>query len=160
MLRRCFEGASRIPGLLAGGWAARGMVDGLADPLKGGGVPRITGALALMERSLAKQTSSGSSRRPRRAGRHLTESQRAMIASELAKLGEGRPNLTAQIQAVAMTQGEAADLMQVSRRSVQAARQVQENDIAVTWPPSPAHIPSASLRRWDSGGIANCAPWT
>ena len=63
--------------------------------------------------------------------RHLTESQRAMIASELAKLGDGQRAMEqgagAQIQAPAMTQAQAADMMQVSRSSVQAARQVQEN---------------------------------
>lgn len=58
--------------------------------------------------------------------RHLTESQRAMIASELAKLGEGRPSSdTAQTCAVSQT--EAADLMNVSRRSVQAAKAVQRD---------------------------------
>jgi hypothetical protein len=57
--------------------------------------------------------------------RHLTESQRAMIANELAKLGEGRPGKeTAQIKAV--SQAQAADMMQVSRSSVQAARRVSE----------------------------------
>jgi hypothetical protein len=48
-----------------------------------------------------------------------------MIANELAKLGEGRPGKeTAQIQAV--SQAQAADMMQVSRSSVQAARRVSE----------------------------------
>ncbi len=57
--------------------------------------------------------------------RHLTESQRAMIASELAKLGDGqRPG--ASIEAPAMTQDQAASAMQVSRASVQRAREVQE----------------------------------
>ena len=60
--------------------------------------------------------------------RHLTESQRAMIASELAKLGIGanQHKEGAQICAPSMTQDEAAEQMHVSRRSVQAARQVQE----------------------------------
>ena len=59
--------------------------------------------------------------------RHLTTSQRAMIASELATLGEGRPaNETAQICAVNLSQPEAADQMQVSRRLVQTAREVQQ----------------------------------
>ena len=57
--------------------------------------------------------------------RHLSESQRAMIASELAKLGHGQRS-DAQICASSMTQDEAAERLQVSRRSVQAARQVQE----------------------------------
>ena len=59
--------------------------------------------------------------------RHLTESQRAMIAAELATLGEGRPTKeTASIGAVNLSQSEAADQMQVSRRSVQRAAEVQE----------------------------------
>lgn len=58
--------------------------------------------------------------------RHLTESQRAMIASELAKLGRGKPS-DDNAQTCALSQAEAAEQMQVSRRSVQAARQVQES---------------------------------
>jgi len=57
--------------------------------------------------------------------RHLTESQRAMIASELAKLGRGGDH-TSNASIDAMTQDEAAEQMQVSRASVQRARQVQE----------------------------------
>jgi len=50
-----------------------------------------------------------------------------MIASELAKLGRGNPNAPiGAIETPAMTQDEAADAMQVGRRSVQRARQVQE----------------------------------
>ena len=52
--------------------------------------------------------------------RHLNESQRAMVAARLATMGEGRPKTTAQICAV--SQDEAADLLHVSRRSVQSAR--------------------------------------
>jgi hypothetical protein len=48
-----------------------------------------------------------------------------MIASELAKLGDGQRS-GAQTCAPSLTQSEAAEQMQVSRRSVQAARQVQE----------------------------------
>lgn len=54
--------------------------------------------------------------------RHLSESQRAMIASELAKLNAHRPSVSA--QTCALTQDEAAESMHVSRRSVQTARTV------------------------------------
>ena len=55
-----------------------------------------------------------------------------MIASELAKLGACQHDASID----APSQAEAADMMQVSRASVQRARQVQANapDIAVTCP--------------------------
>lgn len=55
--------------------------------------------------------------------RHLTESQRAMIANALATLPEGRPTKTASIEAV--SQEQAADLLQVSRSSVQRAHAIR-----------------------------------
>ena len=54
--------------------------------------------------------------------RHLTESQRAMIAAKLATMGEGRPEKTASIEAV--SQGNAATLLNVSRSAVQRARNI------------------------------------
>jgi ParB-like chromosome segregation protein Spo0J len=61
--------------------------------------------------------------------RHLTESQRAMIATELAKLGNGvnKGKEAASIEAASLSQDEAADAMQVGRSSVQRARQVAEH---------------------------------
>ena len=56
--------------------------------------------------------------------RHLTVGQRAMIAEELAVLGEGRPK-TASVEAVSIP--DAADLLQVSRPSVERARKVKQN---------------------------------
>ncbi len=56
--------------------------------------------------------------------RHLKESQRAMIAARLANLDEGRPPTTAQDYAV--SQGKAAAMLGVSRRSVQSAKAVRE----------------------------------
>lgn len=56
--------------------------------------------------------------------RHLNESQRAMVAARIATLGEGRPEKTA--QGCAVSQTGAAALLNVSRRSVQSARQVIE----------------------------------
>jgi len=64
--------------------------------------------------------------------RHLTTEQRAMIASELAKLGRGGDHgANAGIQALAMTQTQAADAMQVSRDSVQKARAITQADPAL-----------------------------
>jgi N6-adenosine-specific RNA methylase IME4/ParB-like chromosome segregation protein Spo0J len=57
--------------------------------------------------------------------RHLSDSQRAMVASSFAKLGKG----TNQHTAHAVTQKEAADLLKVSVDSVQRARQVEANGI-------------------------------
>lgn len=57
--------------------------------------------------------------------RHLTESQRASVAIKLANMKEGKPGLdTAQICAVSQT--KAAEMLQVSRRSVQHAKVVHE----------------------------------
>lgn len=55
--------------------------------------------------------------------RHLTESQRAMVAAKLAKLPHGT-NQHAQI--CAPSQNEAADMLNVSRRTVQTAKVVQD----------------------------------
>lgn len=56
--------------------------------------------------------------------RHLSESQRAMVAARLATLERGA-NQHAQICAPSQT--EAAELLNVGRRSVQSARTVQEH---------------------------------
>lgn len=64
--------------------------------------------------------------------RHLNESQRAMVAAKIANLAEGRPRdksdaplLGETAQICAVSQEAAADLLNVSRRSVQAARAVK-----------------------------------
>ena len=57
--------------------------------------------------------------------RHLNESQRAMVAARLATLDRGRPETNAQICAFT-SQPEAAELLNVSRRSVQSARAVTD----------------------------------
>lgn len=55
--------------------------------------------------------------------RHLNESQRAMVAEKIATLaGPGRPTEIASIEAI--SQSEAADLMNVSRSSAQRAAKV------------------------------------
>ena len=65
--------------------------------------------------------------------RHLTESQRGMIAIDLAKLGDGvrQDRQGASIDAPSMTQGQAADAMQVSRASVQRAKAITKADPAL-----------------------------
>jgi N6-adenosine-specific RNA methylase IME4 len=57
--------------------------------------------------------------------RHLNESQRQMVAAKLANLGEGRPINTAQTCAV--SQEQAAELLNVSRRGVQNAKVVRRD---------------------------------
>lgn len=58
--------------------------------------------------------------------RHLTESQRAMIAAELATLGRGRPS-SENPPSGGITQAAAAQMMSVGERSVQRAREVREH---------------------------------
>lgn len=58
--------------------------------------------------------------------RHLTTAQRAIVAAKLATMGEGRPSEeTASNEAV--SQDKAADLLNVSRASLQRAKHVLSN---------------------------------
>lgn len=59
--------------------------------------------------------------------RHLSESQRAMVAAKLAQLGEGRPSKTAPIGAV--SQDAAGEMLNVGRRTVQRARDVIDDAV-------------------------------
>jgi len=59
--------------------------------------------------------------------RHLDESQRAMVAAKLATLQEGRPKLTASIEAV--SQHDAASMLNVGRSSVQRGRDVLDGGV-------------------------------
>ena len=59
--------------------------------------------------------------------RHLSESQRAMIAARLANLDEGRPSKTTAIAGV--SQGEAAELCNVSVNSIGRAKKVLNSAI-------------------------------
>jgi protein gp37/ParB-like chromosome segregation protein Spo0J len=56
--------------------------------------------------------------------RHLSESQRAMVATRIASLRQGRP--TAEAKAANLPVSEAAKLLNVSERSVRYARRVAE----------------------------------
>ncbi len=64
------------------------------------------------------------------ARRHLNESQRAMVAAKLANMPKGAnqydSKMDAQICAPVMSQNDAAELLNVSRRAVQTARVVLE----------------------------------
>lgn len=59
--------------------------------------------------------------------RHLTESQRAMVAARIANLKEGRPAQTASKEAV--SEAEAATRLKVGRSSVQKAKQVLKRGV-------------------------------
>jgi len=67
--------------------------------------------------------------------RHLTTSQRALVAARISGLSQGRPwaripypESEVIAQTCAFTQDEAGDLLNVSCRSVQKARAVREAD--------------------------------
>lgn len=57
--------------------------------------------------------------------RHLTTSQRAMIASELANKPEGKPTKEEQKNPTTMSNKEAAETMNVSDRSVKDAKEIK-----------------------------------
>lgn len=56
--------------------------------------------------------------------RHLNESQRGMVAARIATMERGRPDINASIDAI--TQDDAADMLNVGRATVQRARVVIE----------------------------------
>lgn len=62
---------------------------------------------------------------PCRSRAGLTESQRAMVASRLAKMPKGRPSENASIEAI--SQQEAASQLNVGRSSVQRAAEVRDS---------------------------------
>jgi len=53
--------------------------------------------------------------------RHLSESQRAMVAAKLANLENGQRTSSANLQSTAVSQSDAADMLNVSTRSVASA---------------------------------------
>lgn len=61
-------------------------------------------------------------------GRHMDECGRALMAVRLATLGEGRPTQTA--QSCAISQNCAAELLNVSRRSLQRESKILDSGSA------------------------------
>ena len=57
--------------------------------------------------------------------RHLTESQRAMVAASLANLTNGQKACSANLPSSPVTQPQAAEMLQVSERSVRTAAKVE-----------------------------------
>ena len=57
--------------------------------------------------------------------RHLGESQRAMVAASLANLSNGQRSSSANLPSTPVTQPQAAELLQVSERSVRTAAKVE-----------------------------------
>lgn len=58
--------------------------------------------------------------------RHLSESQRAMVAAKLAKMPRGNFSKSENLPVSTMSQGDAAEALNVSDRSIRTAKQVQE----------------------------------
>lgn len=66
--------------------------------------------------------------------RHLDESQRALVAARLATLPNGvRVDRAASIDAPTLSQSDAAEMLNVSRKFVQRARQVLERATPAGW---------------------------
>lgn len=63
------------------------------------------------------------------ARRHLSESQRAMVAAKLANLGQGQPKKDANLHLSSVTRTQASDLLGVSKRSVAAATEIKRKGI-------------------------------
>ena len=61
------------------------------------------------------------------ARRHLNESQRAMVAAGLANLTAGKPANCADLRNIPQRQPEVAEMLKVSRRSVQKASEVRKH---------------------------------
>lgn len=90
--------------------------------------------------------------------RHLNESQRSMVAARIAGLKPGRPSRKSPIGEV-KTQSEAADALNVGKRSVERAQKVQEKgteelvaavdrgDVAVSAAVQIAELPKADQKK-------------
>lgn len=59
--------------------------------------------------------------------RHLTESQRGMVAASIANLPVGRPDNSANLQSSSLSRADAAKKLNVSERTVNTAKKVQEH---------------------------------
>jgi ParB-like chromosome segregation protein Spo0J len=95
--------------------------------------------------------------------RHLTNSQRAMVAAKLANLKDGQTKAAAQICAP-VSQEDAAERLKVSRRSVQSATKVKNDaipeviqavergDLTVSTAAEIAELPQAEQRKVAASG--------
>lgn len=61
--------------------------------------------------------------------RHLSESQRGIIAASLANMPSHRPNKSANLQSNQVSQTTAAEMLNVSPRTVASAKKIQEEAI-------------------------------
>lgn len=59
--------------------------------------------------------------------RHLNEAQRAMVAAKLANLSDGQKTSSANLPSIAVTQSDAAEMLNVSTRSVTSAKKIIED---------------------------------
>ena len=58
--------------------------------------------------------------------RHLNEAQRGMVAAKLANLSNGQKTSSANLQSTAVTQTDAAEMLNVSPRTVASAKKIIE----------------------------------
>lgn len=102
--------------------------------------------------------------------RHLTESQRAMVAAKLANMPHGGAFRSANLQIEKTSQAQAADLLQVSPRSIANARvvytggshdlvdAVERGEVAVSAAAQVATLPTEWQRVIvENGGVAEAA---
>lgn len=61
--------------------------------------------------------------------RHLTESQRGFVAANIANLGNGQKTSSANLQSFAVSQSDAAKMLNVSPRTVATAKKVQKTGV-------------------------------
>src|SRR5262249_32152266 len=96
--------------------------------------------------------------------RHLDESQRAVVAAKLATLKDGQRKSASPIGEPALSQAEAADLLNVGKRSVERAREalaqgppelvqaVERGDVSVSAAAEVATLPGPEQREVLAGG--------
>jgi N6-adenosine-specific RNA methylase IME4 len=132
------DGRNRFRAAVAGNlpWVKDDVAHWLARATRGdgGGITRTPHMMLYDERVMGDPLKYVLSLNLRR--RHLNESQRILIAAEIAKLPQGRPSErnkpakspdSSHVEHDAPTQGEAAAMLNVAERSVRRGRQVIEH---------------------------------
>jgi hypothetical protein len=61
--------------------------------------------------------------------RHLSEAQRASVGAKLANMPAHRPNKYANLHTSSVSRAQAAEMLNVSKRSVNTAKKIQEEAI-------------------------------